>query len=286
MQTTLILIAYIILAPLVGGFLAGIDRIITARMQGRVGPPVLQPFYDVMKLLSKENLSVNKIQNYLVFCFLLFIIFTGGLFFTGGDLLLVIFALTLASILLILAAYSSNSPFAFIGAEREVIQMMSYEPMVLMMAMGIFALTKSFLISDILNSGVPLIVYLPGIFIGFVYILTIKLRKSPFDLSMSHHAHQELVKGLTTEFSGTTLALIEIAHWYENVFLLGFVYLFFAWNSIASPFVGILACLVIFFLEIFLDNNEARVKWQLAFKSSWIVAATVGFVNLLILYFI
>lgn len=286
MPTIIILIGYIILAPLVGGLLAGIDRIITARMQGRVGPPILQPFYDVMKLLSKESVSVNKIQNYLVFCFLIFIIFTGGLFFTGGDLLLVIFALTLASILLILAAYSSNSPFAFVGAEREVIQMMSYEPMVLMMAMGIFALTKSFLISDIIKSGVPLIVYLPGIFIGFVYILTIKLRKSPFDLSMSHHAHQELVKGLSTEFSGTTLALIEIAHWYENVFLLGFVYLFFAWNSFASPIVGIIACLVVFFLEIFLDNNEARVKWQLAFKSSWIVAATVGFVNLLILYFI
>ena len=286
MKTTLMVLAYVILAPLVGGLLAGVDRIITARMQGRYGPPVLQPFYDVLKLLSKENLSVNRVQNYLVFCFLLFIIFTGGLFFSGGDFLLVIFALTLASILLVLAAYSSNSPYAYIGAERELIQMMSYEPMVLITAMGMYAVTKSFDIAKIVSFNVPLIVYLPGVFIGFVYILTIKLRKSPFDLSLSHHAHQELVKGLTTEFSGTTLALVEIAHWYENVFLLGFVYLFFAWSAPFSPLIGIAACLIIWFLEIFLDNNEARVKWQLAFKSSWLVAMTVGFVNILILYFI
>ena len=63
-----------------------------------------------------------------------------------------------------------------------------------------------------------------GIFIGFVFILTIKFRKSPFDLSMSHHAHQELVRGLTNRIShGRTLGWIEISHWYENVFLLGFV---------------------------------------------------------------
>jgi len=286
MKTALILLAYVILAPLVGGLLAGIDRIITARMQGRFGPPVLQPFYDVMKLLSKENFTVNKVQNYLVFCFLLFIIFTGGLFFSGGDFLLVIFALTLASIMLVLAAYSSNSPYSYIGAERELIQMMSYEPMVLLMVMGMYAVTKSFVIADLVSGNLPLIVYLPGVFIGFVYILTIKLRKSPFDLSLSHHAHQELVKGLTTEFSGTTLALIEIAHWYENVFLLGFVYLFFAWSAPFSPFIGVAACLITWFFEIFLDNNEARVKWQIAFKSSWLVAITVGLVNLLIVYFI
>ena len=44
------IVAYIILAPLIGGLFAGIDRKLIARMQGRVGPPVLQPFYDVLKL--------------------------------------------------------------------------------------------------------------------------------------------------------------------------------------------------------------------------------------------
>ncbi len=277
--------AYLILAPIAGGLLAGIDRKISARMQGRFGPPILQPFYDFFKLLEKEPITVNKVQDFYVMCFLIFIIITGCFFFAGGDLLLVIFTLTLASIFLVVAAFSSNSPYAQIGAERELLQMMSYEPMVLITAVGFYIVNGSFNISDIVNSEVMGIQYLPGIFLGFVFILTIKLRKSPFDLSMSHHAHQELVKGMTTEFSGKTMATIEIAHWYENIFLLGFVYLFFA-NSLAwSPILAVVVCLVVYFIEILIDNNYARMKWQIAINASWIVAITLGFVNLLVLYF-
>ncbi|MDD2420609.1 MAG: NADH-quinone oxidoreductase subunit H [Heliobacteriaceae bacterium] len=279
--TAIIVILYLIGAPILGGILAGLDRIITARMQGRYGPPVWQPFYDVLKLMSKEKAAVNKTQNFYVFCFLLFMIFTGAVFFAGGDLLLVLFALTLASIFLVLGAFSSNSPYSFIGAERELIQTMAYEPMVLITAAGMYLATKSFFVADIAAFSTPLIYYLPGIFIGFVYILTIKFRKSPFDLSTSHHAHQELVKGLTTEFSGPTLAMIEIAHWYENIFLLGIVYLFFAFN----PLLGVIVALLTYFLEILIDNSNARVTWQLTMKSAWIVAATLGMANLIIVFF-
>jgi formate hydrogenlyase subunit 4 len=127
--------------------------------------------------------------------------------------------------------------------------------------------------------------FLPGIFLGFVFILTIKLRKSPFDLSMSHHAHQELVKGMTTEFSGRTMAVLELAHWYENIFLLGFVYLFFVSAAKWSPILAAILCLVVYFIEILIDNSYARMKWQVAINASWVVAATLGFVNLLVLYF-
>ncbi len=277
--------AYLILAPIVGGLLAGIDRKISARMQGRFGPPILQPFYDFFKLLEKEPITVNKVQDFYVMCFLIFIVITGCFFFAGGDLLLVIFTLTLASIFLVVAAFSSNSPYAQVGAERELLQMMAYEPMVLITAVGFYLVNRSFNISDIVTADAMAIQYLPGIFLGFVFILTIKLRKSPFDLSMSHHAHQELVKGLTTEFSGRTMAVIEIAHWYENIFLIGFVYLFIAHNAAWSPIVAVLVCLVVYFLEILIDNNYARMKWQIAINSSWVVAITLGFVNLLILYF-
>lgn len=266
--------------------MAGIDRKISARMQGRYGPPILQPFYDFFKLMEKEPITVNKVQDFYVMCFLIFIIITGCFFFAGGDLLLIIFTLTLASIFLVVAAFSSNSPYAQIGAERELLQMMAYEPMVLITAIGFYIINGSFNISDIVTSEIMGIQYLPGIFLGFVFILTIKLRKSPFDLSMSHHAHQELVKGLTTEFSGRTMAVIEIAHWYENIFLIGFVYLFIAHTAVWSPIVAVIVCLAVYFLEILIDNNYARMKWQIAINTSWIVAITLGFVNLLILYFI
>jgi|AGTN01.1.fsa_nt_gi Formate hydrogenlyase subunit 4 len=68
MGLTLALI-YIICAPFVGGFLAGLDFKISARMQGRQGPPILQPFYDVVKLLHKEASVVNRAETFLVVMF-------------------------------------------------------------------------------------------------------------------------------------------------------------------------------------------------------------------------
>jgi formate hydrogenlyase subunit 4 len=126
------------------------------------------------------------------------------------------------------------------------------------------------------------VLFIPGIFLGFLYVLTIKLRKSPFDISTSHHAHQEIVKGVTTEFSGPSLGWIEITHWYETVLLMGFVWLFFA----ASPIIAVVAVIVIYFFEILIDNTNARVKWQLAVKSSWGIAAVMGIVNLAALYYL
>ena len=270
--------AYLVLAPLIGGLLAGIDRKLTARMQGRRGPPVRQAFYDVAKLWDKEDIVVRRSQSFYIFFFFLFIVFTGALFFCGSDLLLVIFSLTLAGIFLVLAAYKASSPYSFIGAERELIQMVAYEPMVLMAAVGMYMTTGSFRVDDIFaNPANPLKLIL--IFIGFLYILEIKFRKSPFDLSTSHHAHQELVKGITTEFSGKMLALIEIAHWYENVILFAWVGLFFAFNL----WVGAAAMVLVFFFMIFVDNTFARLKWQFAIKSAWTVSLVLAVANLILL---
>lgn len=281
MEKLIAVLAFVVVAPILGGLIAGIDRVLTARMQNRVGPPILQPFYDVLKLLSKESMKVNRFQNFYIFCFLIMIIVTGAIFFAGFDLLLFLFALTLASVFLVIAAFSVPSPYSHIGAERELLQILAYEPMVIITIIGIYQVTQTFNVADlVLKTQLPLIAFLPGIFIGFVFVLTIKLRKSPFDLSTSHHGHQEIVKGITTEFSGPTLAMIEIAHWYETVFLLGFVYLFFGWN----PIVGAIAVAVVYFLEIFIDNAEARVKWQLTVFSSWLVAIVLGFGNVAVLY--
>ncbi|MEN6442345.1 MAG: complex I subunit 1 family protein [Methanoregula sp.] len=273
---------FILLAPVIGGLVAGIDRKISAHMQGRVGPPVLQPFYDVGKLFEKERTVANETQIFYVISYFVFMIFTGALFFAGGDILLVIFALTLAQVFLVLGAYSANSPYSHIGAERELIQIMAYEPMVIIAAAGMYVVTKSFSVGTIAGFTQPLVLFIPGIFAGFIYILTIKLRKSPFDISTSHHAHQEIVKGVTTEFSGPTLGLIEVTHWYEVVFLLGFVYLFFAFN----PLIGVVAVILVYLLELLIDNASARVKWQLVMKTSWIIAAIMGIVNLAALYYL
>jgi ech hydrogenase subunit B len=274
---------YLLLAPLAGGLLAGFDRIITARMQSRKGPPLLQPFYDVGKLFEKRGTVVNGFQNFYIICFLVFVMLTGAIFFSGGDLLLTIFALTVAGVFLALGAYSTNSPYSTIGAERELLQMMAYEPMLLITAIGIYLAAGSFQVCDIATISEPLIYYLPTVFIGFLFILTIKFRKSPFDLSSSHHGHQEIVKGISTEFSGRTLGLFEIAHWYENILLLGFVYLFFA---AFGPVVAVLCTIVAYIIEIFIDNTYARLTWRFTIKASWTVAATFGVVNILVIAFL
>src|SRR5512136_2459625 len=171
------LLIFLVAAPVVGGLLAGWDRRISARMQSRQGPPILQPLYDVLKLWQKESIVVRRSQNFYVFFFLLLVIFTGALFFIGADLLLVIFALTLAAIFFVLGAYKASSPYSFIGAERELIQMMAYEPMVLLTAVGMYLVTKSFYVHEIAGHPTLIVLALPGIFIGFLYTLEIKFRK-------------------------------------------------------------------------------------------------------------
>lgn len=280
MRIVWISLAFILLAPVAGGLLAGLDRIVSARMQGRKGPSIFQSFYDVLKLFQKDNPVVTPSQNFYITCFLIFMIFTGILFFTGQDLLLTVFSSTLAGIFFVLAGYSTYSPYSFIGSERELIAMMSYEPMVILSAIGMYMVTGSFAIGDIIAFPHPVAFSIPCVFLGYLFILTIRMRKSPFDVSMSHHAHQEVVSGITTEFTGKTLAMIELGHWYENIFLLGTVYLFFASN----PVLGIFMALAVYFLEIFIDNTNARVKWPVIFKSSWLIAVILGGLNVLILF--
>lgn len=274
---------YLFFAPVIGGLLAGMDRKITARMQGRIGPSIFQPFYDVYKLFKKDVLRINNMQYMFVWGFFILVVITGLMFFAGADLLLVFFILTTAAMFLVLEASTTNTPYSVLGSQREIAQMLSYEPMVLITAVGFYMATGSFHVSKIITADIPAIVYLPGVFFGFLYILTIKLRKSPFDISTSHHAHQELVKGITTELSGKMLAMIEITHWYENVFLMGIIALFIihsAWWSIPAALLVIAAA---YFIEILIDNTSARVKWDVMFKSSWIVTVAAGVLNIVVL---
>ena len=277
-------VLYIILAPIFGALLAGLDRKITARMQGRQGPPLLQPLYDVQKLLKKQTKVINRVQMLYLLTFLFFILVTGVLFFAGYDILFVLFTLTTANLFLVIAASSGHSPYAFMGAGRELVQMLVYEPMVLIAAIGLYVVTGSFKVSEIVvHNGLPAIIYLPGIFLGFIFILTIKLRKHPFDLSTSHHAHQEMVIGLTTEFNGKMFAIVEITHWYESIFLMGMLALFFLnnkWWSVILAFVFVAIC---YFVEILVDNTNARLKWKTMFDNTWIVTAVLGALNLIVI---
>ena len=194
-----------------------------------------------------------------------------------------LFILSTADMFLVMAASSDSSPFATLGAGREMIQMMAYEPLTLLMAVGFYLATGSFHVGTIIQMPHSAVLTMPGFLLGFMFITAIKLRKSPFDLSTSHHAHQEMVKGITTEMAGPTLAVMNIAEYYEMVLMLGIIALFFINEHWWSWPIAIVACLVIYLLEILWDNVAARVKWRTLLDSCWVVTLLTGGLNGLIL---
>ena len=263
-----------------GGLISGLDRILTARLQARIGPPVLQPFFDVMKLLSKEKMAVNVWQAFCAYCYLVATAISLILFFLQSDLLLILFIQAVGAIFLVVGALSSTSPYSQVGAHRELLQILTYEPLLVLIVVGIYLETGSFKISAIYNWHEPLLLKLPFLFLALGYALTIKLRKSPFDLSTSHHAHQELVKGLLTDYSGPFLALIEVGHWYEIMLILGLCSLFWA-----TSWLGVITIVsVTYMLELIIDNVSARMNWRWMLGYVWAMGLTLSLVNLIWLY--
>ena len=273
-------IGSLIVAPLAGGFLSGVDRIITARLQARIGPPLLQPFYDLFKLLRKEWLVVNVWQAFCVNCYIAAASISVGLLVLKSDLLLILFIQAVGAIFLVVGALTSTSPYSQVGAHRELLQILSYEPLVILMVVGIYLETGSFKIQAVMDWDQPLLLRLPFLFLVLGYALLVKLRKSPVDLSTSHHAHQELVKGIMTDYSGPYLALIEIAHWYEIMLFLGLSTLFWATSWAGMFILGA----VLFLVEILVDNTTARLNWRWMLSYAWGIGITLSLVNLIWLY--
>ncbi len=276
-RTVLLIACGLIAGPILGGLFSGMDRILTARMQSRIGPPLLQPFYDVAKLLFKESLVVNVWQVFCAYCYIAASSIALVLFFLQSDLLLILFVQAVGAVMLVVGALSSTSPYSHIGAHRELLQILSYEPLLVLVVVGFYLETGSFKLTSIYAWREPLLLKLPFLFIVLGYVLTIKLRKSPFDLSTCHHAHQEIVKGLLTDYSGPFLALTEIAHWFEIVLLLGFCTLFWATNWFG------MAILIVatYFLEVLVDNTTSRMNWRWMLSYVWGVGLTLSLVNLI-----
>ncbi len=271
---------FLVLALVFGGLVAGFDRRVSARMQGRVGPPLLQPFYDVGKLLQKQSRQLNPIMEPLLIGHLIFMAATGALLLSGTDLIFTTFVFALAALLLVLAAGSANSPYSFTGAERELVVLLAAEPFFILMMAAVCKVTGANTFGGVLASSQLVAVQLPGVLVAFLMVATIKLRKSPFDISISHHPHQELVSGLKSDMSGRLLAYVELAHWYETALLCAFMVLLFNW----SVALGVAAFLVAYALEVLLDNSTSRIKWQLVLRSTWVATLVLSGGNVLALF--
>lgn len=242
----------ILLLPFIGGLLYGVERVVKARMQNRVGPPILQPFYDMYKLLGKEPIMVNSYHIVFALMHLITLWVVVALIVFGHSLLYIIFLHLLSSVFLVLAGYSVNSTYSHIGSNRELQTTVAYEPILILVAIGFYMIYGSFDIAVIReNSSVFLDLFF--LFLAFLLIVPIKLKKSPFDAS---EAHQEIVGGVEIEFSGAFFEILYMARWMEYIFIYLLLFLF-AGDSI---FIAFGLFLFVFILVNLIDNATARVK--------------------------
>ena len=280
MDTLILIIIGLVAGPVLGGLIAGLDRRVTAWFQSRQGPPITQAFYDVAKLLGKEKMVVNQWQILCAWVYMIAAAVSVALFFAQSDLLLIFFVQAVGAVFLVMGAMAAKSPYSQVGAQRELMQILAYEPILILVFVGFYLVTGSFSVGAVWDLDQPLLAKMPLLYLALGYALTIKLRKSPFDFSTSHHGHQELVKGVLTEYSGPYLALVEIAHWYETVLVLGLCALFWSTN------VAWMAVLLVvtYLLEILVDNTMARMTWRWMLKRVWLLGMGMSVVNLIWLY--
>jgi ech hydrogenase subunit B len=275
MNATVISIILILIAPLLGGLLYGFERIVKARMQRRIGPPLLQPFSDFLKLADKRKMVVHSAHAFLGIMHFVSLWFALAVLLLGGDLILVIFLHLLSSALLILAAYSTRSIFSHLGANRMAISILAYEPVLIIMAVSMYMITGSFNAGAAFSTEQPLLYQMPLAFIALLLVLPIKLKKSPFDVA---EAHQEITGGAELEFSGIFYEAIYTAKWLDYIFCYTLVFLF-AGNNLLLGF-G-LSAFTFLYLNA-LDNSSARVNYKQMLRFSLGVSFSLAFINLLI----
>jgi ech hydrogenase subunit B len=276
MNTILIQILLVLFAPIIGGLVYGIERKVKARMQNRIGPPILQPFYDFFKLADKRAMIVHSAHAFFGIMHFVSLWFALGVLIFGGDLILVIFLHLLSTALLILGGFSTRSVFSHLGANRSAISALAYEPVLIIIAVSIFMITGSFNVSSIFDGfSQPLLYKLPLAFIALLMILPIKLKKSPFDVA---EGHQEIVGGVEIEYSGIFYEFLYTAKWLDYVFCYALVFLFAGNNYI----LGAVLVIGTFLYINALDNSTARVNYKQMLRFALAVALPIAFINLVI----
>ena len=263
---------WIALAPVLGGFVYGFERVVRARMQRRVGPPLLQPFFDMFKLMDKRTLIIHAPHALLAVAHFALLWLTVGALFAGWNLLYIVFLHLFALIALVLAGYSVRSPYSHVGANRELAALAAYEPVLVLVAVGFFLASGSFDI-DVITRGSGYLERMPLLFAALLIVIPVKLKKSPFD---TLSAHQEIVGGVEIEYSGLFYEFLYMARFLEYLFVYSFVYLF-AGDSVG---LGIGLVLGVFLLVNLVDNATARVRSDHMVRIVYGLALTLATANI------
>lgn len=232
----------------------GADRIIHARMQRRLGPPILQPFIDVLKLLGKENIVPRRAVRWAfngapwvaaASMIMLFLYIPIGslppVLGTHGDLILVLYLLGLSGVAMAIGGFASGSPIANVGAQREMVLMMSYElPLAVVVSTMAWLALRTGMPGDPFNletfasmsiwgmSGRIGFVGVFCLFLSLILVVPGETGKGPMDIP---EAKTEILDGLIIEYSGRNLALFKIVFALRATALSALItVLFFPWS--------------------------------------------------------
>lgn len=296
------LIIYGFLLTAVIGLLASwIDRKVTARVQYRVGPPILQPLIDIVKLLGKDTLiprgaarttflmaPVVGLASVILVSTVLWINNINVNKTFVGDLIVALYLLTIPSISIIMGGFASRNPLASLGASREMKLILGYElPFVLAILVPIIKSNFSLKLGEILSfqaQNGAIAQELSGFLALVVALLCVqaKLALVPFDIP---EAETEIVSGPLVEYSGSALAVYRLM---KNMllFVLPFflIILFMGGLKLGAlslfKYVGLVALITV------IRNTNPRVRIDQAIRFFWgpmtiiaIVAVTLALVG-------
>ena len=300
-----------------GVLMAGIDRKLVARMQRRVGPPILQPWYDFVKCCAKETI-IPRCAKKAIFigapylglaCLIVIALFIpvgsyGSAFTAGADLVVILYLLTIAGVTLIIGASSTGSPYAGVGLSREMVAMISYElPFVLvLLAVGRVAgadsgLGCTFSLSTIAAyqaANGPLIAHwalIPAA-IAMLLVIPCEVGSHPFDIA---EAETEICEGALAEYSGHPLGVFRLSH-YVKMYIMTALFCALFLGGITVGLAGtvgvvvdvlifLVLCGVVSFICMTMPHAVcARLRVEQVFKFYWTVVAGLAALSLVMVW--
>jgi len=277
-----------LLTAVIGLIATWFDRKITARIQYRVGPPLLQPFIDIVKLFGKETLMPEGASKIVFFVSpvlgLISIIIVSTILWNAiintnktflGDLIVVLYFLTIPSLSIILGGFASKNPLASIGASREMKLVIAYElPFILSVLVSVIKSNLSIRIGDIIKYQIAhgsIIGSWSGILSFFVVFFCVqaKLGLVPFDVA---EAETELASGALIEYSGVSLAIYRLTKAMMFFVLPFFMIILFCSGQIFVS-LGILKFILIYIaivtLIVIIRNVNPRLRIDQALRFFW-----------------
>ncbi|MFQ3293065.1 MAG: NADH-quinone oxidoreductase subunit H [Halobacteriales archaeon] len=287
-----------------GLFVEYVDRKLYATVQNRVGPPIVQPFADFLKLLSKESIVPEAADRDVfvvaplfgmagVLTAILYVPVWGAeaVFAFQGDLVVVLFLLSVPSFALFFGGWHSRNRFSDIGTLRTLTQLFGYEVPFFLACLAPALAAGTWEISSVMGTlvetPIALVLLLPGFFVGLLS-LQAKLERVPFD---APEAETEIAGGSLVEYSGRRLALFKLTKDMELVVGAGFLSALFLGGphplvGVAGPIGGFVAfalkVLLVVILLTVLKSAFARLRIEQAVSVFYRWAVGIAIVQMLI----